>query len=87
MLIQVEASGFTPPDEKIGVGIHELNDVKEKLSTIGDKTSDIVALGCPHCSVEELKRVAFFIKEKELRRMPKWIFTSSLARILAHFMG
>jgi len=83
-----EASGGAKPDEKISIGIRELNGVKEKLNTVGDKTPDIVALGCPHYSVEELKKVAFLIKGKRVKKNVKlWIFTSRLARIIANDMG
>ena len=83
-----EASGGAKPDEKISIDIRELNEVKEKLNTVGDKTPDIVALGCPHYSVEDLKKVAFLIRGKRVKKNVKlWIFTSRLARIIANDMG
>ena len=83
-----EASGGVKPDEKISIGINELNDAKEKLSTVGEKTPNIVALGCPHYSVEELRKVARFIKGKRVKEnVELWIFTSRLAKMLAREMG
>lgn len=82
-----EALGGVKPEEKIDIGIDEFNEVKEKLSTGGDK-ADIIALGCPHYSVEQLKKVARLIRGKTVNEgVELWIFTSRMAKMLAYEMG
>jgi predicted aconitase len=59
--------------EKISVDGNDLADIVERLST---KTEEpIICLGCPHCSLKELKEAAELLKGKKLSR-PFWIFTS-----------
>ena len=61
--------------EKISLNKSEINKVYEKLTTSKPKEVDLVALGCPHCSVEELNYIATQLKGKHVKTR-LWICTS-----------
>jgi len=83
-----DALGGVKPEEKIDVGVDEFREVKEKLSTTEEEKVDIIALGCPHYSVEQLKRAAHLIRGKKVNEdVELWMFTSRMAKMLAHEMG
>ena len=65
--------GPTEGLEKVEVGREEAASVLEKLSTAEEP--DLVFLGCPHCSKEELALVAEHLRGREVKR-PFWICTS-----------
>ncbi len=60
--------------EKIKVGKEELKETIESLSTSGSNP-DIIVLGCPHLSKDELSMAAKLLEGKEVR-VPFWLFTS-----------
>ncbi len=59
--------------ETISVGKSELRSVKEELTSAQNPRH--VCLGCPHCSLEELRTVARLVYGRRLRR-GLWCFTS-----------
>jgi predicted aconitase len=59
--------------EKIAIEKKDLEEAKEKLS-IEDSSTHIL-LGCPHLSLNELKKIASFIEGKSLTKN-LWCFTS-----------
>lgn len=84
----IEACGGTKPEEKITVGINELDEIKEKLNTLRGGKADMICIGCPHCSVEELMKVAHVMKGKKVEKDIKLlIFTSRIGKTLAREMG
>ncbi len=50
-------------EEKISLPASELRECEQALS--GGDQWDLVAIGCPHCSVLELKRMASLLKDKK----------------------
>lgn len=65
-----EACQYTPPGERITIDTGEIRDV------YGDPDGvDIVALGCPHYSDAELRRLAGLLIGREVKR-PLWVCTS-----------
>lgn len=76
----VETSGV----ETIEVGAEELRRVYEELSTGEDP--DIIMLGCPHASLDEIIAFASKLGEKHLRK-PVWICTSRYTKDIATRMG
>jgi predicted aconitase len=84
----IEACGGTKPEEKIAVGINELDEIREKLNTLQGGKPDMICIGCPHCSVEELMKVAHVMKGKKVEKDIKLlIFTSRMGKALAREMG
>jgi predicted aconitase len=74
--------------DKVTIDLREFKEVKEKLSTTGDREPDLVAIGCPHCSVEELREIASYLEGRRVKRgVELWIFTSPSAKSLAREMG
>jgi len=60
--------------EEIAFEQKELNEIKEKLNS--DSTPELIAIGCPHASLDEIKKVAELVKNKKLK-CELWICTSS----------
>ena len=62
--------------EKITVSQDELNNELNKLSTT-DNIPDLIFIGCPHCSLQEIKEIAAYLRNKKVRTDLKlWICTS-----------
>jgi predicted aconitase len=59
--------------EKIVIEKKDIEKAREKLSN--EESSTHILLGCPHLSLNELKKIASFIKEKSLTKN-LWCFTS-----------
>jgi hypothetical protein len=75
-------------EEKISVGIEELEATKAKLNTTQGKHPEVICIGCPHCSVEELINIARMLKGKKVVKSVKLlVFTSRMAKALASDMG
>lgn len=54
------------PMERIVVGKRELN---ECLKELNEKTGiDLIALGCPHCSLDELRKLAELLEGKKVKK-------------------
>ena len=76
-----EAGNFdTGGLEKISVGKKELREAYDKLNTADD--IQLIALGCPHLSVKEMKDIAAFLKGKKKKNkdVEIWFCTSSKIR-------
>ena len=70
------------------VGRAELSRVLERLSCSGGLKVDCVALGCPHLSLEELRRVASLLEGFKVAEGVKlWLFTSEAVACLARQAG
>lgn len=70
-----EIDDFEPPGEMISIERRELMEVY-----CGRKGSfDLIAIGCPHCSPAELKKIAELLRGKKVKR-ETWIFTSRRLR-------
>ncbi|MEM3596533.1 MAG: aconitase X catalytic domain-containing protein [Candidatus Bathyarchaeia archaeon] len=63
--------------EKVSVDRNELAKVSQKLTTVSTKKPDLIFIGCPHCSLTEIKRVANLISNKKIRSdLEFWVCTS-----------
>ncbi|MFQ5820480.1 MAG: aconitase X [Candidatus Heimdallarchaeota archaeon] len=83
-----EALGAQKPEETFAPGKEELNAVRDTLSTQNVMDPEIVVLGCPHYSVEELKEVALLLKNKRVIKDKRlWIFTNRCVKHLVKPMG
>lgn len=70
--------------EKFAVEKSDIQETIQRLST-EDKT-DLVCLGCPHCSLEELKKAATLLSGKTVKKR-LWLFTSRYVHRLASKRG
>jgi len=87
--------GFTPEAAAYGerivqphavsIEITSLDEARTMLNQQGDRI-DLVALGCPHVSLDELKEIARTIGNRGLKK-PLWIATSAIVREDARAQG
>ena len=83
-----EALGEKPPTDKIELGIREIEKAQGELSTIAGGRIDLVAVGCPHYSVEQIKKLALLLKGKKVHRNTEfWIYVSKWVAELSRRMG
>ncbi len=79
------ASAYIDNLEKISITSDDLEETRQQLSSHKDKP-DLVCLGCPHASLEEIKEVAQIIKGKKLSNK-LWICTSISVKAASDRMG
>ena len=87
--------GFTPEADAYGerivradadeITIDNLEAAKQSLGTAGDQI-DLVTLGCPHASLDELQEIARKIGGAKLKK-PVWIASSAIVREEARAAG
>jgi predicted aconitase len=75
------------PEEEIVIEAGELEQARHKLSTAKDEAPEVVCIGCPHCSVHELVKIARLIKGRRVDDVRLLVFTSRAAKSLASEMG
>lgn len=71
--------------EKISIDLTEINQIRNKLSTAASKP-DLICLGCPHSSLDEIKNIADQLEGKKLKN-ELWVCTSILMKAAADRMG
>ena len=72
-------------DDYMFVSDKDILNTREKLTTT-DREPDLICLGCPHSSLEEIKRVANIVQGKRIRNK-LWICTSVSVKATADRMG
>ncbi|MCI6994153.1 MAG: aconitase X catalytic domain-containing protein [Methanobrevibacter sp.] len=86
--------GVTPEHKNAGkddvedimfVSRDQINETRQKLSTT-DKEPDLICLGCPHASLDEIKQVADIVQGKTIKNK-LWICTSVSVKATADRMG
>jgi len=70
--------------EKITITSREITEAKEKLIS-GDKP-DLITIGCPHASIQEIKEVAELVKGKKLK-CELWVCTARATKKVADSSG
>lgn len=74
------------PSEVLEVGEKEIKSVYDELSS--SENVDLIAIGCPHCSIEEIGEVASFLRGRRVREgIQFWVFTSPQVYDTAERMG
>jgi predicted aconitase len=64
--------------EKISVEAKDLKRTVKELSTGSCEKCDLVFIGCPHCSLAEMKQIAQAVKGRKVKRGTEfWVCTSS----------
>lgn len=71
--------------ERLDIGRMEIEETREKLSTTMKKP-DLICVGCPHASLEEIRKVAELVDGHELKNM-LWVCTSISVKAAADRMG
>ena len=63
----------------------DILETRQNLTTT-DKEPDLICLGCPHASLEEIKQVSQIVKGKTIKNK-LWVCTSASVRAMADRMG
>ncbi|MDQ1278773.1 MAG: mevalonate 5-phosphate dehydratase large subunit [Thermoproteota archaeon] len=72
---EAEAFGGKRPSSSLEVTMKEIQSVYRELSS--DEKPDLIAIGCPHCSLSEVGRIAKMLAGKRISNRKKfWVFTS-----------
>ncbi|MBM4241181.1 MAG: DUF521 domain-containing protein [Euryarchaeota archaeon] len=71
--------------EKISIDRQTINDIRDKLSTTAEKP-DLICLGCPHSSLDEIKNITDQLRGKKLKN-ELWVCTSILMKAAADRIG
>lgn len=83
-----EAFGGNHPEETITFTKKDLLETKEKMNTHKGKNVDIVALGCPHYTINEIITVQKLLDGRKISdNVALWIYANSAAIALAEKMG
>jgi predicted aconitase len=83
------AAGISPervrePRERLTVGSEELDRAKEEM--IDDEEVDFVAIGCPHCSLEELRTIDGLLRGRQVSK-ETWIAVARHVKQVAEEEG
>ncbi len=71
--------------EKMSVDSQQIRQTIQELSTASTRHPDLVFLGCPHCSREEMKRIAECVEGKKVKPgIEFWVCTSCHVRQVAY---
>lgn len=74
----------TKETQKISIDAKDLKKTAESLSTASTLKPDLVFLGCPHCSLNEIKKIGQLIKGKKVRAgLEFWVCTSRYVKEMA----
>ncbi|HWR26289.1 MAG TPA: aconitase X catalytic domain-containing protein [candidate division Zixibacteria bacterium] len=74
--ITPEASKYKAPEEKLTIEESQIKEIyKSSCLNMGSGEPDLIAFGCPHCSVNELERLAQLLDGKRVKK-EVWICTS-----------
>ena len=72
---EAQKTVFEPPDENIVIEESQIKEVYENRKNAMSCENEIIALGCPHCSSDELARIARLLKGKTVKK-EMWVCTS-----------
>jgi predicted aconitase len=82
------ALGNGKPEETISVSKKEVREGYERLITTKTDQVDAVCLGCPHCTISEIKRIARLLEGRKVKEGVRlWVATAEAIYILAKRMG
>jgi hypothetical protein len=83
-----EALGGGKPEEVITVGKDQVKEAVDKLTTAHSDKVDLVKLGCPHCSIIELRNIASLLDGKKVHpNVRLFVATAKQIYVLAEAMG
>ncbi len=83
-----EAFGGNDAEERFVVGRQEIDRTIEDMCTGSRGSVDVVGLGCPHASVDQMRRYAALLEGKRVNANTQlWICTNSVVEQMAAKMG
>lgn len=83
-----EALQGDEPEETITVDRNALDNVRDKMCTVSGGNVDIVALGCPHASIFQMRTIIDLFKGRRVKNgVECWVCTNRLTKSLADQIG
>lgn len=83
-----EALGGDKPEDRVEIGLEELRKAYLELSTAGDGGVDLVFIGCPHYSIDQIGVVVDMFRGRRVHpNVELWLATDNLTYTLACRMG
>ena len=82
---EADVAGEEDVEDIMFISDKEILETREKLTTT-DREPDLICLGCPHASLEEIKNVANIVQGKTIKNK-LWICTSVSVKATADRMG
>ncbi len=81
--------GRVPKDpETLVVGRREMEEARDMISTGRSAEVGLVTLGCPHCSVQDIRNVARLLDGRKVReRVQLWVFTDMTNKAVSDATG
>ncbi|KZX16371.1 hypothetical protein MBCUT_08630 [Methanobrevibacter cuticularis] len=73
-------------NDKMFISSHDIQNACEKLTTSDSNEADLVCLGCPHASLEEIEEIANLVKGRHIKN-DLWVCTSINIKAAADRMG
>ena len=76
------------PSQQVKVGRKEIAETMESMGTYSSAKVDIVGLGCPHASVDQIRRYAEFLEGKKVHKnVELWVCTNEIVETITRKMG
>ena len=83
-----EAFGGRTPAERVAVGRREITRTLEQMSTGQGGAVDVVGVGCPHASIDQMRRYASLLHGKRVHSgVELWVCTNAVVEEMARKMG
>ncbi len=83
-----EALGGRPPAERVAVGQGDIARTMEQMSTGSGGPVDVVGVGCPHASIDQMRRYAALLRGRQVHTgVQLWICTNTVVEEMARRMG
>lgn len=84
------ASGFKKiiSSDTFEFGFTEFKETEESISNVGPEETDLVVLGCPHASIEQIKNYAEALSGRKVKnKVELWILTSNIIKKYGENIG
>ena len=76
------------PAKRIEVGLGKMSETMESMRTYDGGRVDVVGLGCPHASIDQMRRYAELINGRKVHEnVELWVCTNEIVEALARKMG
>lgn len=87
--ITPEAREYEKPKETIEVTQKDIDEAYKSLNDeLPDDKVEFISLGCPHCSISEIKEIADFLKNKKIKpEVEMWVATARPTKQLSDERG
>jgi hypothetical protein len=85
-MLQCQEQRATPTDtaQSVTVGSEDIENTIKDLNTAGEPNPDLVFIGCPHCSLNEIKQVADLLDGRRVKPETEfWVCTSNYVKEIA----